>query len=365
MTAVAGESFTVICPVSGHPIEHIYWQKGNENFLSLSLSFTVSCPSPSPLHHSSLCFLKCACECELINCLVSHCLSVDNQRLPLNHRHKIYPNGTLTVTDVERAADEGKYTCTALGPSVTSSTQSSTLSASKLHPSSDSEINQASSASSFTTASKSASSSFTLSVQVRPVIEPFVFPKSLHQGQRYTILCSVSKGDLPVTIKWYKDGRQISSASGLHPEFGGIGVSAVTSFASNLVFDAIRPEHTGNYTCEARLVLLFTLYKSLSRWFTLCGCSERHYHLHHMLQNVPTFLHFVPLSFALLQAHSKYVVTANGTLRFPSLSLATFSNNLFLFTCGFFLLSHHHFFTIVSLTLRQFNVCPTNGKGFL
>lgn len=29
LTAVSGESFTILCPVSGHPIEQIYWEKGN------------------------------------------------------------------------------------------------------------------------------------------------------------------------------------------------------------------------------------------------------------------------------------------------------------------------------------------------
>jgi Down syndrome cell adhesion protein len=90
-----------------------------------------------------------------------------------------------------------------------------------------------------------------LSVLIRPVIDPFLFPKSLHQGQRYTILCSVSKGDLPVSIKWFKDGRIISSASGIDPEFAGIGVINVSPFASNLVFESLRPEHMGNYTCMA------------------------------------------------------------------------------------------------------------------
>lgn len=83
------------------------------------------------------------------------------------------------------------------------------------------------------------------------MIDPFVFPRSLQQGQRYTILCSVSQGDYPITIKWFKDGKLISSSSGLTPEFAGIGVIHVSPFSSNLVFDSLRPDHMGNYTCEA------------------------------------------------------------------------------------------------------------------
>jgi len=162
---------------------------------------------------------------------------IDNHRLPFNHRQKVYPNGTLTISEVERSADEGKYKCTALGSASRSSLTSSS-----------SSLNEADITSS---AAKSASSSFHLSVRVKPAIDPFVFPKSLQQSQRYTILCSVSSGDLPVQIKWLKDGRRISSSNGLNPDFTGIGVINVSPFASNLVFESLRPEHMGNYTCEA------------------------------------------------------------------------------------------------------------------
>lgn len=81
---------------------------------------------------------------------------------------------------------------------------------------------------------------------MRPAIDPFSFPKSLHQGQRYTILCSVSKGDLPVEIRWYKDGQSIKV-----PDFPGINVIHVSQFSSNLVFESLRPDHRGNYSCEA------------------------------------------------------------------------------------------------------------------
>lgn len=327
---------------------------------------------------------------KLINCVVDIFLTdsrTDNQRLPLNHRHKIYPNGTLTVTDVERAADEGKYTCTALGATSTSlstspsstSQSSSTLSASKMHQLTVSEMNHPSPTSSSTvtsSATKSASSSFTLNVQVRPVIEPFVFPKSLHQGQRYTILCSVSKGDLPVTIKWYKDGRQISSSSGLHPEFGGIGVSAVTSFASNLVFDAIRPEHTGNYTCEARLVLYCMLFHVLRKEKQRETEKKMSKHSRH---RGPFAFFFLARFFSSLLSSTALKIccqTAQCMLLYVTLlALVTYSNNLFLFTCGFFFsLSRHRFFILLLsrsscassfLSVSFVSVCPANGSGSL
>lgn len=66
VSAVAGESMVLNCPVGGHPITSIHWER-------------------------------------------------ENMRLPFNHRQKVYPNGTLVVTDVEREADEGKYKCIAIG----------------------------------------------------------------------------------------------------------------------------------------------------------------------------------------------------------------------------------------------------------
>ena len=41
---------------------------------------------------------------------------------------------------------------------------------------------------------------FYLKWTVRPVIEPFSFPKSLHQSQRYNLLCTVVKGDQPIQV---------------------------------------------------------------------------------------------------------------------------------------------------------------------
>lgn len=86
----------------------------------------------------------------------------------------------------------------------------------------------------------------TSTLLVLPVVDPFVFPKSLHQKQRYTILCSVSKGDMPLEIKWYKDGKHIKV-----PDFPGINVIHVSQFSTSLVFESLRPEHRGNYSCEA------------------------------------------------------------------------------------------------------------------
>ncbi|XP_018015772.1 Down syndrome cell adhesion molecule-like protein Dscam2, partial [Hyalella azteca] len=64
LTAVAGLTFRVACPVGGHPIHKITWQK-------------------------------------------------DGSLLPTSHRQRVGQDGTLEVSDVRRDQDQGSYSCTA------------------------------------------------------------------------------------------------------------------------------------------------------------------------------------------------------------------------------------------------------------
>lgn len=64
LTAVAGKSFYIKCPVAGYPITSITWEK-------------------------------------------------DEQLLPSTIRQTVSQNGTLTIRDIDRAVDSGWYTCTA------------------------------------------------------------------------------------------------------------------------------------------------------------------------------------------------------------------------------------------------------------
>lgn len=89
---------------------------------------------------------------------------------------------------------------------------------------------------------------------MRPVIDEFVFPKSLHEGQRYNVLCTVIKGDAPLEIQWLHNGillpinNNLKSISG---QLKGVTVSQVTEFSSMLNFASLLSEHRGNYTCKA------------------------------------------------------------------------------------------------------------------
>ena len=82
------------------------------------------------------------------------------------------------------------------------------------------------------------------------MIDPFTFPNSLHSGQRYNMLCSITKGDSPIKIRWFKDGKPIES-SGLKLNSIGIEIIHVNEFSSTLTFESLRPDHRGTYSCLA------------------------------------------------------------------------------------------------------------------
>ncbi|KAH9406242.1 hypothetical protein TYRP_013848, partial [Tyrophagus putrescentiae] len=156
MTAVAGESISITCPVGGYPIDVIIWER-------------------------------------------------EGVRLPYNHRQKVFPNGTLTIGELERVTDQGTLSC---------------IARTRDDPRS------------------SAKTSFSLKVLVRPVIEPFKFPKSLHQSQRYNLLCTVVKGDPPIKIEWFKDGKKLTAGT-----LAKTNIIHVTEYSVTLAFESVQPEH--------------------------------------------------------------------------------------------------------------------------
>ncbi|XP_064480697.1 cell adhesion molecule Dscam1-like isoform X2 [Ornithodoros turicata] len=164
LTVLAGEVLRLRCPVAGYPLESIAWERAGV-------------------------------------------------KLPYNHRQKVHDNGTLEVHHVERATDEGPYTCVAK----------------------DAE-------------GHSAENNVYVNVKVKPTIEPFSYPPSIREGQRASVMCTVSSGDMPINITWYRDGEPIGPAN---PQTRGILVSTVADYSSTLHFKSVRLEYRGNYTCVA------------------------------------------------------------------------------------------------------------------
>lgn len=86
-------------------------------------------------------------------------------------------------------------------------------------------------------------------VPARIVMSAFVFPDNLEEGMRASVVCSVVSGDPPITIKWFKDGRDIQSAGS--PSNSMLKVVSITEFVSSLIIDRLDRSFSGNYTCRA------------------------------------------------------------------------------------------------------------------
>ena len=79
-----------------------------------------------------------------------------------------------------------------------------------------------------------------------PQIVPISFGKEdFDEGSSAQILCSVSDGDEPLTIRWSFHGNSISSDSGIM-------TSNLGSKTSFLMISSVSHEHRGSYTCLAK-----------------------------------------------------------------------------------------------------------------
>ncbi|XP_066995296.2 cell adhesion molecule Dscam2 [Anabrus simplex] len=131
----------------------------------------------------------------------------DGRQLPLTRRQHVFPNGTLLLENVQRDPDGGEYRCKA--------TNKQGHVASQVLP---------------------------LNVIVPPKIAPFAFQTDLHLGDRAGVQCFITKGDLPLSISWRKDGQNIESD---------VGVRQLGEHISSLSIESLRPHHAGTYTCFA------------------------------------------------------------------------------------------------------------------
>ncbi|KAG5890611.1 hypothetical protein JTB14_005121 [Gonioctena quinquepunctata] len=85
-----------------------------------------------------------------------------------------------------------------------------------------------------------------LQVNVPPQITPFDFGEiAAHSGQLVQVSCTVSEGDLPVTIKWRLNDQSLDN-------FPDISTTAVGKRISILAIDSVSHRHAGDYTCIAQ-----------------------------------------------------------------------------------------------------------------
>ena len=62
------------------------------------------------------------------------------------------------------------------------------------------------------------------------------------------MLCSVTDGDLPLTLKWYRHDQLLLPEA----RASGISITEIGHYESVLRIDDLRPEHNANFTCVAQ-----------------------------------------------------------------------------------------------------------------
>ena len=90
---------------------------------------------------------------------------------------------------------------------------------------------------------------------VPPTINKFTVGEHLRLGQRVSMLCSVTDGDLPLTLKWYRHDQLLmptAQVSAPQPSGTGISITNIGQYESVLRIDNLRPEHNANFTCVAQ-----------------------------------------------------------------------------------------------------------------
>lgn len=66
----------------------------------------------------------------------------------------------------------------------------------------------------------------------------------MNAGDTASVQCTVTKGDLPLKINWYQNGKPVDESRGIvtsHPR----------KRISSLTVDSVQAEHNGRYTCSA------------------------------------------------------------------------------------------------------------------
>ncbi|XP_059226041.1 cell adhesion molecule Dscam2 isoform X4 [Stomoxys calcitrans] len=207
VTAVSGETLNLKCPVAGYPIEEIHWERGG-------------------------------------------------RELPDDIRQRVQPDGSLSISPVQKNTDSGVYTCWARNKQ-----------------------------------GHSARRSGEVTVIVPPIIEPFVFQDGLAEGMRTRTVCGVSRGDPPLKLTWLKDGEPL-------PDLLGANVTMLDQYSSLLSIPSLSASHSGEYTCVAKNPAAEIKYNALlqvkvpPRWIVEPSDANvernRHIMLHCQAQGVPT-----------------------------------------------------------------------------
>ncbi|XP_034252481.1 Down syndrome cell adhesion molecule-like protein Dscam2 [Thrips palmi] len=138
----------------------------------------------------------------------------DGVVLPSIMRQRVSAN-TLTIENVQHASDQGTYTCTARAKH-----------------------------------SHASKRSVLVRVLVPPKVTPITFPRDLNVGDRTSVQCVVTSGDLPLSFAWLKDGALVDGQGLGLGGLADVSVRQSDDFSSALSIGTIGTEHSGNYTCR-------------------------------------------------------------------------------------------------------------------
>ncbi|XP_060529794.1 cell adhesion molecule Dscam2 isoform X47 [Cylas formicarius] len=135
----------------------------------------------------------------------------DGRLLPINRKQKVFPNGTLIIENVERASDQATYVCVAKNSQ-----------------------------------GYSARGSLEVQVMVPPQIAPFDFGEEpVNSGEMVSVSCTVTKGDLPIGIKWTFNGKSVDPSQG-------ISIVRTSKRIAQLNIEDVDYFHSGEYVCAAK-----------------------------------------------------------------------------------------------------------------
>ena len=85
--------------------------------------------------------------------------------------------------------------------------------------------------------------------RVKPEIEPFSFNLNTVNGKNTAkVLCTVITGDLPIDIKWLKNGHPLTASSAAK----NLSITQLDDMMVMLRLSTLTVNDSGNYTCLAR-----------------------------------------------------------------------------------------------------------------
>lgn len=86
-------------------------------------------------------------------------------------------------------------------------------------------------------------------VEIQVLVPPKIMPiqsmtNLLREGMRAAISCQILEGDLPVSFRWERNGKQVLGT-------GNVVIRRLDEYSTSMVIEKITSEFSGNYTCIA------------------------------------------------------------------------------------------------------------------